>query len=84
MDNSSVLHILLSFFSLLAIANCIYLISKKINLPYTVLLVAVGLLLFPLSRTWLFSFLDDFKLTPELVFLVFYQYYYLNQHIILT
>jgi len=48
-----------------------FILSKKINFPYTVLLVIVGLLLVPLSQIWMFSFIDDFKLTPDILFFVF-------------
>jgi len=35
------------------------------------MLVFVGLLLVPLSNFPLFSFIDDFKLTPDILFYVF-------------
>lgn len=62
---------LLSFFFLLAVSSAVYFLSKKIRIPYTVALVAVGLLLVPLSQTSLFSFIKEFALTPELLFYVF-------------
>ncbi|MBT3726582.1 hypothetical protein HOG21_02530 [bacterium] len=61
----------LSVISLLIICSFTYILSKKINFPYTVLLVVVGLLLVPISNIEFFSFIDDFKLTPELLFFVF-------------
>lgn len=54
------------------ISSAAFLFSKKYTfVPYTVLLVIIGLLLIPLSHTGLFSFIDDFKLTPEILFFVF-------------
>lgn len=61
----------LSFLFLLSICSITYVASKKINFPYTVMLVIVGLLLVPISNMELFSFIDDFKLTPEILFYVF-------------
>lgn len=43
----------LSLLVLLVISSFTYILSKKINFPYTVLLVLVGLLLVPLSKTGL-------------------------------
>lgn len=65
------LSITLSLFFLLTISVFIYLFSKKLNFPYTVLLLIVWLILVPLSRTEFFSFINHFKLTPELLFYVF-------------
>lgn len=62
---------LLSLLVLLFIACIVYVFSKKIKLPYTVLLVAAGLLLVPISKIEIFSFINAFKLTPELLFYVF-------------
>jgi len=61
----------LSVLFLLIICSFTYIISKKIKFPYTVLLVIVGLLLIPISNMELFSFIDDFTLTPDLLFFVF-------------
>ncbi len=61
----------LSVLVLLSICCFTYIFSKKINFPYTVLLVIVGLLLVPISQIEYLSFIDDFKLTPELLFFVF-------------
>ncbi|MDD3145426.1 MAG: cation:proton antiporter [Candidatus Gracilibacteria bacterium] len=55
---------------LLIISSFTYILSKRINFPYTVLLVIVGLLLVPISNIPLFSFIDDFQLTPDLLFFV--------------
>ena len=71
MDHGNFIYILLSLFSLLFISNFIYLLSKKINFPYTVLLVLVGLLLYPLSKIGIFNFIDDFSLNPQVLFFVF-------------
>ncbi|MDP2090133.1 MAG: cation:proton antiporter [Candidatus Gracilibacteria bacterium] len=61
----------LSFIFLLSICSFTFVLSKKIKFPYTVLLVIVGLFLVPISSLEIFSFIDDFKLTPELLFYVF-------------
>lgn len=61
----------LSFLTLLVISAFTYLLSKKINFPYTVLLVLVGLLLVPIAHIGPFGFIDDFQLTPDVLFLVF-------------
>lgn len=61
----------LSLLVLLVISSFTYILSKKINFPYTVLLVLVGLILVPLSQTGLLSFIDDFQLTPNVLFMVF-------------
>ncbi|MDP2090134.1 MAG: cation:proton antiporter [Candidatus Gracilibacteria bacterium] len=61
----------LSFLILLVICSFAYILSKKINFPYTVLLVIIGLLLVPISKISLFGFIDDFKLTPDILFYVF-------------
>jgi len=61
----------LSVLILLIICAFTYILSKKINFPYTVLLVIVGLLLIPISNIPFFSFIDDFKLTPDVLFFIF-------------
>ncbi len=61
----------LSVLVLLFISSFAFIFSKKINFPYTVLLVLVWLLLVPLSHIWIFSFIDDFQLTPDILFFVF-------------
>lgn len=61
----------LSLLTLLVIASFTYVLSKKINFMYTVMLVFIGILLVPLSNTALFWFIDDFKLTPNILFFVF-------------
>lgn len=61
----------LSFLTLLTISSFTYLLAKKINFPYTVLLVLIGIILVPLSRTEYLWFIDDFKLTPDVLFFVF-------------
>jgi len=71
MQEVSFLSQTLSILTLLVISSFTYLLSKKINFPYTVLLVLVGLLLVPISQISLFWFIDDFKLTPDLLFFVF-------------
>lgn len=62
---------LLAVFTLLAITGGVYFLSQRLRLPYTVLLVATGLALYPLTLLPAFSFLLDFSFTPELLFYVF-------------
>lgn len=71
MSEISFLSETLSFIFLLLICSLTYVTSKKFNLPYTVLLVLVWLFLVPISSLQIFSFIDDFKLTPEILFYVF-------------
>lgn len=61
----------LSLFFLMTISVFVYLFTKKINFPYTVMLLLVGLLLIPLSKIELFSFINHFELTPQVLFYVF-------------
>ncbi|MGR8941366.1 MAG: cation:proton antiporter [Gammaproteobacteria bacterium] len=65
------LDVFLSLFSLLLISLVVFILSKKLRMPYTVLLVVSGSLLVPLSETSFFSFITSFQLTPELLFFVF-------------
>jgi len=60
----------LSLLTLLIISSFTYILSKKINFPYTVLLVFIGLLLIPISKVEALSFINDFSLTPDLLFFV--------------
>lgn len=62
---------LLALFSLLAVSCLTFFAAARFKVPYTVLLVAVGLLLVPLAQTPVFAFLKDFPLTPELLFYIF-------------
>lgn len=71
MEEANLLYWTLSFLFLLTISTFSYIFSKKINFPYTVLLVIVGLFLVPLSKIEALSFINDFELTPELLFFVF-------------
>ncbi|MBT3727503.1 hypothetical protein HOF65_04735 [bacterium] len=61
----------LSVLFLLIVCCFTYIFSKKINFPYTVLLVIIGIILVPISKLEFFGFIDDFKLTPDLLFFVF-------------
>ncbi|MDI1231692.1 MAG: sodium:proton antiporter [Methylobacter sp.] len=65
------LDIFLSLFSLMLLSLAVFLLSKKLNFPYTVLLVIAGSLLVPLSQIEFFHFITSFELTPELLFFVF-------------
>lgn len=61
----------LALFVLLIISTGTFFLAKRTNLPYTVLLVAVGLLLVPLAHLKTFHFLETFTLTPALLFYLF-------------
>ncbi|MDT8407196.1 MAG: sodium:proton antiporter [Methylococcales bacterium] len=65
------LDIFLSLFFLMMISLVVFMLAKKLRLPYTVLLVIAGSLLVPLTEVPFFSFISSFKLTPELLFFVF-------------
>lgn len=71
MDELDFMSQTMSILALLIISSFAYIWSKKINFPYTVLLVVIGLILVPISHIPLFSFIDDFKLTPDILFFVF-------------
>ncbi len=65
----------LALFSLLALSSGVFFAAKKIKIPYTVLLVLVGLLLVPIVKlpvlSNIFGFLGELTLTPELLFFIF-------------
>lgn len=71
MQEASFLSQTLSVLSLLVFSWFSYILSKKINFPYTVLLVIVWILLIPVSNLPFFTFLDDFVLTPDVLFYIF-------------
>lgn len=70
METSNFLFSTLSLITLIIISSLTLLLSKKYKFPYTVLLVFVGILLFPISKIEFFSFLDDFTLNPDILFYV--------------
>lgn len=65
----------LALFTMLAIASGVFFLAKRLKLPYTILLVLVGLLIVPLAQVPalepVLGFLDDLVLTPELLFFIF-------------
>lgn len=65
----------LSLFVLIALSTAVFFAAKRFKLPYTVLLVLVGILLVPIVNlpylSTIFGFLDDLVLTPELLFYIF-------------
>lgn len=65
----------LALFTLIALSTVVFFTAKRFKLPYTVLLVFVGLLLVPIVNLpyfeKIFGFLDDMVLTPELLFYIF-------------
>ncbi|MDD3303059.1 MAG: cation:proton antiporter, partial [Candidatus Gracilibacteria bacterium] len=71
MEEISFLTGILSFLTLVIISCGTFFLSKKIKFPYTVSLVIVGIILIPLSKIGFLSFIDDFRLTPDILFFVF-------------
>ena len=65
------LAIMCSLAFLMFIATGVFLLARRTRVPYTVLLVVVGLLLIPLSKFEALSFLSAFRLTPDVLFYVF-------------
>lgn len=65
----------LSLFLLISLSTIVFFVSKQIKVPYTVLLVFVGILLVPIVNMpgleHVFGFIDDLVLTPELLFYIF-------------
>lgn len=70
MENSSFLFSTLSLFILIIISCFTYLISKKTKYPYTVLLVLVWIIIYPLSKIEGLWFINDFTLSPNILFYV--------------
>lgn len=74
----------LAIFLMLGISSLAVFLAKRLNIPHTVLLVIIGIGLGFLSMTTTFSFLNEFKLTPELLFylllptLIFESAYHMN------
>lgn len=63
--------VFLAIFSLLLLSMGVYFVSKKLKIPYTVLLVIAGIFLVPISGFEPFRFLSSFNLTTDLLFFVF-------------
>ena len=65
----------LSLFVLILLSTAVFFTAKRFKLPYTVLLVLVGLVMVPVVNLPyfenVFGFLDDMVLTPELLFYIF-------------
>ena len=65
----------LALFALIALSTVVFFASKRFNVPYTVLLVFVGILLIPVVNLPylkdIFGFLEHMVLTPELLFYIF-------------
>jgi len=68
---SSTVQIILSLVTLLFLSTLTHLAAPKMRVPYSVLLVVVGLLLIPLSKVPTFSYITSFHLTPEILFFIF-------------
>ena len=68
-------HSMLALFVLLALSAGVFLLSRKTKLPYTVMLVLVGIAIVPIVQIPvlrdMFGFLADLTLTPELLFYIF-------------
>jgi len=61
----------LAVFTLMLVSMGVFLLSRRFHVPYTVLLVFVGLVLVPLTQTSIFSYITTFHLTPEMLFFIF-------------
>lgn len=65
----------LALFVLIALSTVVFFASKRLKMPYTVLLVLVGLLLVPIVNLpylkEVFGFISEMALTPELLFFIF-------------
>lgn len=65
----------LALFLLIALSTGVFFAAKRFKVPYTVLLVAVGIALVPIVNlpglNNVFGFLGDMSLTPELLFFIF-------------
>ncbi|MCB9011028.1 MAG: sodium:proton antiporter [Actinobacteria bacterium] len=66
---------MLALVLLQVLASGVFYVARRTGAPYTVLLVLVGLLLVPALKlpplAAAFGFIDDLRLTPDLLFLVF-------------
>lgn len=66
---------MLSLFALLIVASLVFVFSRKLTIPYTVLLVLIGIVIVPFAQSGVLNgflgFIDDMKLTPELLFFIF-------------
>lgn len=60
-----------ALFTLLTVSSGVFLLATRYKIPYTVLLVAVGIILVFIAQIPGFGFLSEFPLTPELLFYVF-------------
>ncbi len=65
------LETVLSLFVLMLISVGVYALSRKLRVPYTVLLVFTGTILVPISSVPALHFIREFRLTPELLFYIF-------------
>lgn len=65
----------LSLFFLILLSTALFFVAKRFKLPYTVLLLLVGILIVPLvslpGLSTVFGWLGDMVLTPELLFFIF-------------
>ncbi len=61
----------LAVFVLFAVSGAAFFAARRTGIPHSVILVAIGVLLIPLSYIPGFAFLQNFTLTPELLFYIF-------------
>lgn len=65
----------LAMFALICLSSVVFFTARRFKIPYTVLLVFVGLVLVGLVQIpylgTVFGFIDDMVLTPELLFYIF-------------
>lgn len=61
----------LSAITLLTLSTLVFVVARRYKLPYTVALVGCGMLVALATRFQPLAFLDDFRLTPEMLLYVF-------------
>ena len=61
----------LSAITLLSLSVAVAMVAKRFRFPYMVALVGFGMLLAYVARVPVFSFVDDFQLTPGVLLYVF-------------
>lgn len=68
---SQTVQIILSLLTLLFLSILTHIAAPRMRVPYSVLLVAVGFLLIPLSQIPAFSYINSFQLTSDILFFIF-------------
>jgi CPA1 family monovalent cation:H+ antiporter len=68
---SAIFSVVLDLGFLMTTAMLVHVLSRKLGLPYTIMLALAGILIYPLKHVHLFSFLGHVQLEPELLLAVF-------------